>query len=59
MAKNISNPKPPVKTAEQCEKEQAATEKRWKAKLREHRKTEQAKPLTQSLGDLLKQAGVA
>lgn len=59
MAKNISIPPPPVKTAEQIAKAQRETDRRYKAKLREHRKDEQAKPLVQSLGDLLKAAGVA
>ncbi len=57
MARNISIPPPPVKTAEQIAREQRATDRRYRAKLRESRKDQQAKPLQQSLGSLLKAAG--
>lgn len=58
MARNISLPPPPVKTATQRAAEQRATDARFKARVREHRQAEQAKPLRQSLAGLLAAAGV-
>jgi hypothetical protein len=58
MARNISLPPPPVKTAEKLAQEQRATERKYRAALRENRKQEQIKPLQQSLGSLLRAAGL-
>ena len=56
MPKDLSKPLPPVKTAEQQNAERRKIDAKFKARLREQRQAEQAKPLTQSLGDLLEQA---